>query len=155
MRSGRYAEALLSYDRAVELDPDNATALIKMGIVFKKLSYHVEARVSRIRGIAFRDYTGTNSNKDDPVEQAYRSSNSPKTARLDLLEITKECVERGDELMRSGSHAEALLSYDRAVELDPDNAAAHIKMGFALEKLGRHAEARASHDRGIKLRDGA
>ena len=63
-------------------------------------------------------------------------------------------VKGGDELMRSGRHAEALQSYSRAVEIDPANATAHIKMGFALEKLGRHAEARASHNRGIRLRDG-
>ena len=65
MRSGRYAEALQSYDRAVKSDPVNAAAHIKIGFALEKLGRHAEAMASHDRGIRLRDGTGTNSGKDD------------------------------------------------------------------------------------------
>jgi tetratricopeptide (TPR) repeat protein len=46
---------------------------------------------------------------------------------------------------------EALADYDRAIELDPKYAEAHMNRGSALHKLGRVEEALAAYDRAIEL----
>ena len=47
---------------------------------------------------------------------------------------------------------EALASYDRAIALKPDFAAAHNHRGNALRDLKRFAEALASYDKAIALK---
>ena len=54
-------------------------------------------------------------------------------------------------LARQERFEEALASYDRAIALKPDFAAAHAGCGAVLGKLGRHAAALASHARGVEL----
>ena len=48
--------------------------------------------------------------------------------------------------------AEALASYDKAIALKPDVAAAHNNRGNALKELKRPAEALASYDKAIALK---
>ena len=47
---------------------------------------------------------------------------------------------------------EALASYDRAIELEPNNTDAYSNRGLTLHKLNRLNEALASYDRAIKLK---
>ena len=50
-----------------------------------------------------------------------------------------------------GRHEEAVASYDRALVLNPNLAAAWSNRGIALGNLGRHEEAVASYDRALDL----
>ncbi|GAA1516311.1 tetratricopeptide repeat protein [Nocardioides humi] len=47
--------------------------------------------------------------------------------------------------------AAAIATYRRVLEIDPDLAAAHMRLGFALLHLGQTAEAEASLARGVAL----
>jgi len=47
-----------------------------------------------------------------------------------------------------------MAGYDRAVELEPDNAWAHSLRGIALMSLGRIDEAFAAYDRAAELDPG-
>jgi len=48
-----------------------------------------------------------------------------------------EVLERASDLADMGRYEESLSWAERAVELDPGNAAAHVAKGWALENLGR------------------
>ena len=48
--------------------------------------------------------------------------------------------------------AEALQSYDRAIQLKPDQSEAHYNRGIALGELKRFEEALQSYDRAIQLK---
>lgn len=57
----------------------------------------------------------------------------------------------GNELYRSGSFAEALALYDRAVAMSPGNAAYRSNRAAALTALGRLGEAARDCDEAVKL----
>jgi hypothetical protein len=54
-------------------------------------------------------------------------------------------------LQHGDRHAEALDTFDAAIALAPDNAAAHNSRGNALIALNRQAEALAAYDRALAL----
>ena len=53
---------------------------------------------------------------------------------------------RGDALAALERDAEALEAYTRAVEINPEYAAAHAGRGDALAALGRHGEAQDARE---------
>jgi Flp pilus assembly protein TadD len=47
----------------------------------------------------------------------------------------------GEALCSLGKYEEALVKFERAIELDPASASAYVGLGRTLDKLGRHEEA--------------
>ncbi|NJL43417.1 MAG: tetratricopeptide repeat protein, partial [Pseudanabaena sp. SU_2_4] len=60
-------------------------------------------------------------------------------------------LNRGDSLYEQGRYQEALVYYDRAIQLKPDYAHAWNKRGNTLNELKRYQEALASFDRALQL----
>ena len=56
--------------------------------------------------------------------------------------------------MKLGRYKEALSGYDRALELDPQDAAAWNNKGLVLVKLGHYKEALSCYDRARRLDQG-
>ncbi len=56
----------------------------------------------------------------------------------------------GDRLLDLRRRPEALVSYRRAIELDPDNVAGHTGLSSALSWLGRDEEALAAAERAVQ-----
>ena len=57
----------------------------------------------------------------------------------------------GVALDNLGRFEEAIASYNRALEIDPTDAATHYNMGVALDDLGRPEEAIASYRRALEI----
>ena len=55
----------------------------------------------------------------------------------------------GDVLAELDRHAEAIASYDRALQINPDNAEALYNRGNSLLRTSRNDEAVASYDRAL------
>lgn len=68
-----------------------------------------------------------------------------------------ECLDKGIALFDQGKYDEALKSYDRAIEVNPQNAGAWYNKSFALNRLGRTTEAIAAFTKarelGTRIRD--
>ena len=124
LQSGRFAEALASYDLALALKPDVAGIFDNRGTALRMLGRLQEALASHDRAIIL----------------------DPKQA------ITH--VNRGSALARLNRFSEALESFDRAIALDPSSVLAHSNRGGALHRLENFAEALESHDRAIALAPG-
>ena len=60
----------------------------------------------------------------------------------------------GIEVARRGLWSEARFRFERAVALDPDNAAALNNLGVALEQQGEFAKARETFEKALKLKPG-
>ena len=118
---GRYEEAVASYDRALELDPEFAIAWDNRGGALGMLGRYEEALLSCDRAL-----------------------------ELDRESAGAWC-KRGAALDKLGRHTEAVASYDRALELGPEDSLAWASRGSALEALGRHEEAIASYDRAVEF----
>jgi Flp pilus assembly protein TadD/4-amino-4-deoxy-L-arabinose transferase-like glycosyltransferase len=63
-------------------------------------------------------------------------------ARLVGADWSRDWVNAGDALQQKKDYEGALSFYQKALEINPSRAKAHLAMGLALSKLGRHDEAK-------------
>jgi Flp pilus assembly protein TadD len=61
----------------------------------------------------------------------------------------------GVEVARKGLWQEARFRFERAVELDPDNASALNNLAIALEQQGDFERAKKAYERALQLRPGS
>ena len=117
----RYEEALRSYDKTIELDPDSAMAWRSRGAVLGLLERYEEALKS-----------------------------CGKAIELDPDNVQAWGV-RGTVLRDLERYEEALESFDKAIELEPENALAWRSRGAVLSHLERYEEALESYDKATEL----
>ena len=86
---------------------------------------------------------------EDEITELRQLLDASQTATRDLR--AGEWWLRGNAEFAVGEYEEALAAYDRAIELDPDHAVAHLNRGPALARLERYKEALAACDRAIEL----
>ena len=120
---GRFEESVVSYREVLETDPAFAVAYAGMGEALFRLGQHEEAVES--------------------LEQAL-------SLRPDALLIRQVHV-LAEALRRQQRHREAIERYGDVLEIDPEHAAAHAGMGFALYQLERYEEAIESLARSVSL----
>jgi protein O-GlcNAc transferase len=118
---GRKDEALTNFDRALALQPNNASVLYNRSLTLQELKRYDEALASYERTILAQ----------------------PDNA--DAL------LNRGHVLRELNRHEEALASYDRVLKARPDYFDVHILRGNMLQELKRYEEALASYDRALRL----
>ena len=71
---------------------------------------------------------------------------------LDLAAQTSErWVEKGEEYLSMGMYNESIASFDKALEVDPENAIALNGKGFTLLSLGQYNESISHFDRAIEI----
>jgi len=81
----------------------------------------------------------------DDAEALYRQILALEPAHFDALHML------GVVQAQRSNHADAIVSIGRALELRPDNAAAHSNLGNALRSCQRPQEAVASYDRALRI----
>lgn len=70
---------------------------------------------------------------------------------------SNEAIKRnnfGAELLQQGRPEEAITEFQRAVEVDPEYAAAHLNLGYAYDRQGQIEEAVAEYRKAIELEPG-
>jgi Flp pilus assembly protein TadD len=67
---------------------------------------------------------------------------------------SREEVRFGIEVAQRGLWQEARFRFERAVQLDPDNASALNNLAIALEQQGDFEKARAAYDKALQLKPG-
>ena len=71
-----------------------------------------------------------------------------------LAAKSNEAIKRnnfGAELVKQGKLDEAIVEFQRAVELDPDYTAAHLNLGYVYERSGRFEESITEYRKTIAL----
>ena len=69
----------------------------------------------------------------------------------EVLRLFQLVFEAGNRFYESERHEEALVAFEVAIRLDPEDAEAHNNKGNALFELGRHDEALAAYEEAIRL----
>ena len=119
--TGKFESALQDYNRALQMDPQNATYCAYAGKALSKLNRHAEAvRLYR---------------------QAIQMEPDLWEAHFAL----------GDELAAAGQFSEAGNEYEQVIELRPTIAIAHLDRGVILARLGQPDEALQEFQETLRL----
>lgn len=119
-RLGRFAEALDSSDRAIEIDAQHGFAWYIRSLALAHLARNQEALKAVDTAIQFGNY-------------AYVWHH------------------RGDVMYDLKKYPEAITSYEKAIQLDPQYARSMYSRGLILAELGRDREAIQSYDQALAL----
>ena len=118
---GQPEEAVAAYQRAIEVDPQDALPHSGLGSVYRSLGRQEEAVAAYQRAIELDPQYALPHNG---LGNVYRSL---------------------------GRHEEAVAAYRRAIELDPQDALPHYGLGTVYRSLGRQEDAVVAYLRAIEL----
>ena len=152
MNVARYAQAILSFDRAIALKPDFGEAYLM----------RARARVAMYKvPDSFADFTqGINLRPRDPLAyldrgraylqmQKYPEAIADATAAIGIEgNLAAAYNLRGTAVRDSGDPQKAMRDFDRAVALTP-NADNYFQRGATYQLLGQHQNAIADFDQTI------
>ena len=152
---GQKDEAITSYRKALEINPDNATTHNNLGVALNSLGRHKEAVSCFQKALELNpDYTvahmnlANNLNTIGKYEEAVASYERALELNPDHADTHNNL---GAALNSLGRYGDAAVSFKKAVEINPASAEAHNNLGATLNSLGRYEEAVASCHRAVKL----
>lgn len=159
-----------AYDRALEIQPDNAGARFGRGLIAaaegltEEAIDHFEAAlvgqpsgslVHYQLGLALRDAGELDRARDELA----RGHQQPVVFPDPLLDELSRLGESGEEVLAAGVRAldagrvdEAIAAFRRVLASRPDDAEAHYDLGLALVRTNAMAEAEAHFRRAIELK---
>jgi Flp pilus assembly protein TadD len=155
--------ALRYIRRALAVDSGNAQSHYNLGIAMRDLDRMAEAAEAFAaavtldpENIEFRSSLGNalrlSGNYPESVrvlETAYRKASGNKNLRRNLALAQNDL---GASLIRDGDPAQAMRHFERAIELEPLHAEAHINIGLTLEQLGDFENAARHYAAAIRAR---
>lgn len=121
MQANEYSEAITSFKRSIEIDPNSWAVHADLGATFGKLTQFEKAIEHLERAVAL------------------------KPSHADSLSNLSVC------LTNVGRHEEALAYGKKAIRLDPENAGYHDGVGCVLTELGQLSEAVSYMEKAIDL----
>jgi tetratricopeptide (TPR) repeat protein len=69
----------------------------------------------------------------------------------DLKRIASTWLDKGYSLSEKGKYFESIECFDKAIEIDPTNAAIWFQKGYSLAKIGKYREAIECFDKAIEI----
>ncbi|MEQ8466758.1 tetratricopeptide repeat protein [Coleofasciculus sp. E1-EBD-02] len=161
---GHYEDALISVNKALEIQPNSYNIWRDRGVVLSYLGRHEEAITNYQKAIEFKPddpYTWYNlgitlADLNRP-EEALASYDQVIKLKLDYYQAW---INRGNILVKLDCLEEALASYDRALECEPDFTLefdsefhlAWVNRGSVLDDLQRYQEAILSCDKALEIK---
>jgi protein O-GlcNAc transferase len=150
----RAAEALVSYEKALDLMPDYLLAVLGRGNALAALGRQEEALGSFDRALSLAPdlvpALGGRANVLQTLER-YADSLAAYDRAIELMPaLAPAHLGRGLSLRGLGEHAQALLSVDRALQLNPVYAEAFLARGNVLSETGDTSGALDAYDRALQ-----
>ena len=152
----RYQEAIVAYNKAIQLKPDYAKAYYNRGVAKNDLGEHFAAISDYDKAIQRKPddakaYNNRGVAKNDLGEHFAAISDYDKAIQL-KPDYAKAYNNRGVAKNDLGEHFAAISDYDKAISLKPDDAKAYNNRGVAKWALGQHFAAISDYDKAIQLK---
>jgi len=132
----KYEEAATSLEKSEALQPGSAEALLEMGMVYTALGARPRAISAYQAAVIAQPRLPAAWNNLAHLQQAAGDAGGAEQSLLRLLELeptfTNGHIELGNILLKLGRPEDAVESYRRAVEIEPDSGAANTNFIYAL-----------------------
>lgn len=152
----QYAQALVSYEKALEMQPTNEKVWTNRGNALMELGRYEDAIASYDKALAINQDSAIAWNNRGAAlenlkryEDAIASFDRTVTIKPDSYQGWSN---RGNALRNLERYEDAITSYDRAVAIKPDDHEAWNNRGNALLSLGRYEDAITSYDRSVAIK---
>ena len=153
---GEYENAILSYEKAINLKPDYAIAYYNRGCVNTKLGESERAIADYSKAIELKpdlaeayNNRGYTYKKIGESEKAIADYSKAIELKPDLAEVYNN---RGNAYDRLGESEKAIADYSKAIELKPDYANAYNNRGYTYDGIGESEKAIADYSKAIELK---
>jgi tetratricopeptide (TPR) repeat protein len=158
---GKYQEAIECYDKALRLDPnyslaqDNKKLLLDFLSKEKPSSYHdLRTKGTMPKGWKPSSYSDTSTYSENAssllekgkMPKGWESPSSYPNSE-DIVKLRK----KGVELINQSKYKEALVYFDKALSVDPNDTTALNNKGAVLNNLGSHKEAIEWYDQALAI----
>ncbi|MFA7375598.1 MAG: tetratricopeptide repeat protein, partial [Methanothrix soehngenii] len=138
-KKGSHEEAVRAYDKAIEIDPQNATLWLAKGQGLRSMAYGFSGQErTTIEEAAIKAY-------DKAIKIDPNYSDAWGSKGYILLQIASR-----NKTVNMDVCNESLYSFDKALELNPKDANAWQGRGTLLLGLNRFEEAIESYDRALE-----
>ena len=153
---GRYQEALVAYDKALEIDSDSHDAWNNRGWALDQLGKYSEALDSHDKALnidpgSYNAWTGRGVMLERLGQYSKAIASHDKALKI-KPDYDLAWYNRGVSLRKLGKYSEAVASYDKALEIKPDYHEAWYNRGNSLYELGKYSEAVTSHDKAVEIK---
>ncbi|MDE1937474.1 MAG: tetratricopeptide repeat protein [Alphaproteobacteria bacterium] len=152
-RMGHLHKALVTYERAVALDPDDPELLIDLGMTAWNLKMKEGAVKMFEMYIAARPDSPLGYNNLGSVQgDMGKLTTAIETLRSAIYRMPSEAIlwnSLATVLAEEGRVEESLVFYNEAVKLEPGFGRPYHNLGYAYQHLGRLAEALESYDNAL------
>ncbi|HEY6287445.1 MAG TPA: tetratricopeptide repeat protein, partial [Ktedonobacteraceae bacterium] len=148
-------EALVSYEEALRLDPQDEDILLDQARTLDSLKRFDEALQACERAIQLApENPSVYKKKGDLLTRQKQHKDALIAYQLAVQHAPKDAFayeQVGDTLCELERFADAVKAYDRALRLMPDFTRVYKSKAQALEKLGRYEQALAAYNKALEL----
>jgi len=154
-RMGHLHKALVTYERAFELDPEDPELLINLGLTAWNLKFtDGAANMFRLYIAACPDSALGYNNLGSCLADMGQQEEAIETLRAALYQMPEQAIlwnSLATVLAEAGRSDESLVFYEEAARLEPGFARAYHNLGYAYQHLSQLDKALASYDRAMEL----
>ncbi len=153
-RMGHLHKALVTYERAFQLDPEDPELLINLGLTAWNLKMtEGAARMFQLYVDACPDSPLGYNNLGSVLYDLGHLETAIETLRAAIFRMPNEAIlwnSLATVLAEEGRAEESLVFYDEAVRLEPGFARGYHNLGYAYQHLGRLEDGLENYDRALE-----
>ena len=156
VKVGNYVTAKARFLEALELDSSLDVAVGALAVIFhregdhlqavKYAEKHLELEPGNERSLRIRWEGYDKLGEKEKAETAFQD-----LAAVDPKVLAVELFNKGNELFESGNTADAITEFKRVIQIDPDHARAHYRLGVSYVGAGNTAEAKMHLEKFIEM----
>lgn len=152
--NNNFYEAIISFNKAVELNPRHSMALYELGVIYELQKNYDEAIKNYTESLRIKESSDSFQNlgvcyiKKGMLKEAYA-----KLVKAMLLDANNYNIYNnlGAVLEKSGNYDSAAQMLEIATKLNPKNTIGFYNLGIALDKSGNFAEALKAYEKAVEL----
>ena len=153
--SGNHEKAIHYYNKAIEINPQDAEAFNNRGIAKAKLGNHKEAIQDYNKALEINPQSAEAFNNRGNAKAEIGNQKEAIQDFDQAIEVNPQSAEafnnRGNAKTNLHQHEEAIQDYNKALEINPQSAEAFNNRGTVKAKLGNQKEAIQDFDQAIEI----